>query len=75
MSDDREVCPACGHRHLYRRRSGVRTGRDTTAAYRCEDCGATFDDPDTREAFDRGGLRGDSLAAELDDAAPDEVGP
>ena len=73
MTDEREVCPECGHYHLYRRRPHVSTDPDA-AAYRCENCGAEFDTPDTRPRRDTGRLPGHSLAAALDAADPSNVG-
>jgi len=76
MPDKQDICPECGFHHLYVRRPGA-SGPHTDRAFRCEnpECGATFDDPDTRELAHEGRIPGGTLAARLDDADPDEVGP
>lgn len=71
-----EVCPAdeCGSSRIYKlTRSMSGSHPDHDKDYTCRSCGERFDYPDERPRLcDRDGL-GDSLAADLAAADPDEV--
>lgn len=71
------ACPECDAADVYTRRP---TAQGSTAnddrAYRCQDCGATFDDPHYRERESSPDSIGkNTLARRLLDADPSEVGP
>jgi len=74
MSTDEttDICPACGHYHLYIRRPHITTPK--AEKYRCEGCGHTFDTPDTRPKEHTGSIPSHSLAARLADTDASEVG-
>ena len=69
-----EACPDCDSAYLYRRRHKNRSHEHD---WRCEGCGETFDDPNTRPPDARrcGSERSSKLVADLLDADPNEVGP
>lgn len=71
MSDEEiDICPYCRSSSLSM--NAPRGGEGDADRYRCASCYKTFDDPDTREEGDGGGVRG-SLAATLEQISPDEV--
>jgi transposase-like protein len=75
---DRQVlaCPECDSPSLSTRPGGINSGRatDDHDRYYCTQCNARFETPTERAAkTTRGGIRGDSLAARLAKANPDEV--
>jgi transposase-like protein len=76
MTDDdtypANACPDCGSFDVYGRYAGLQDYGTDGQRYRCEDCGATFDDPLRRER-ECGAIRPDCLAAELVSADPEEV--
>lgn len=76
MSDEIGACPECDAADVYTRRP---TAQGSTATddrtYRCQECGATFDDPHYRERKSSSKAIGeDTLARQLLDADPEEVG-
>lgn len=74
MSEMIDVCPECGTYHIYPRRPSIGHSADDDHAYRCQSCSATFDEPDERERGGQGGIPGHSLASDLADMDPEEVG-
>ena len=69
-----KACPECERANPYQRRPSVQ-GRDHTHRYRCEACGARFDDPVVCDAQVTDCIPGNSLAAKLETTDADEVGP
>ncbi|GAA0304159.1 hypothetical protein [Halarchaeum salinum] len=66
------VCPVCRCADFETARGGFGS-RETPTRHSCNCCGERFDEPATRPPKRDGGLRGDSLAAALDDADPDDL--
>jgi DNA-binding PadR family transcriptional regulator len=73
MNREITACPDCDASQIKRRTGTDFGGREpeTPGQYRCEACGARFDDPVTRAARSGQGLGG--LAQRLADADPDDV--
>ena len=75
MTDEIAVCPECDDTHVYQRQQkGVGRVASDNYEWRCDGCGARFDDPDYRAPKHDGWIPGDSPARALLDADPDEVG-
>ena len=77
MSNEIGACPECDSADVYTRRP---TAQGSTATdehtHRCQDCGARFDECHYRNrASSAASLGKDTLARQLLDADPDEVGP
>jgi transposase-like protein len=76
MSDTVDACPECDTTSgIYRRRGMGDTGRwpSDDATYVCRECGATFAEPNEREAQHTNETR-KGRAGKLAKADPDEVG-
>jgi len=70
------ACPECdGVRVLNAVGGNLRGPGKTLQDYRCEDCGARFDEPNRRRPHSGGRNAPGGLARALERADPDEVGP
>ncbi|NHN40070.1 hypothetical protein G9C85_00255 [Halorubellus sp. JP-L1] len=72
-----QACPECdaAGAALYRRTSGSEANRedDPRKDWKCNDCGATFDEPTERERQQPANVRQNTLAGKLDAADPNDL--
>jgi len=62
------ACPECDNGHLYHRKEGRGSPlQDADAEYRCNECGATFDDPVQRDTHTTAGRKAKYQDLDLDD--------
>lgn len=72
MTDDLvRVCPECGDHHISHRQASL--SDPATRRYRCEVCGATFDDPHERERQQSKHSGNSPLTKRLSELDPDDV--
>lgn len=69
------ACPHCDNASIETGSRGGMKARtsETGGRYRCRGCNETFDEPVERPPKRPNGLRGDSLAAQLDDMDADDL--
>lgn len=69
------ACPECNDADLYKRQPKVSSPQDHDHAYRCQNCGARFDEPRWRpRASSADSILNSTLAGRLADADPSDVG-
>ena len=76
MTDSETVlaCPKCDSSSVATNNiGGIQSTNPGADKYRCADCYDTFDEPEERERQKATSYRGDSLAAKLDAAEPDDL--
>jgi hypothetical protein len=72
-----EVCPSCDAADIVRRLGGMTgpepTAGDVDAEFRCQRCGATFDEPTVREPHSGQPVATSALTKQLAEADPDDL--
>jgi DNA-directed RNA polymerase subunit RPC12/RpoP len=76
MGDKVQACPECDSTVIVVRSGGVNQHPIDGDRWLCRDCGADFSAPERRDRRDGGtaGLKDDTLAGQLDEMDPDEIG-